>query len=582
MSAPIEYNINITGGAAGELGKIGAGFEGADKKGHKAAEGVKAFELETDKLKTTVGGLNINLSALTSGKGSVFAFDLAEGMHAAYEVVERVVEKVVDLGKEIVKTVAKTEDLNFALKADLGEELAEKIDKLGESFQRTTRFSASQVKSALLPLAEQGIKDVALLDTLATASADLAGRRNTGYAGFQAYLGALSDITLKGGAKIKGQLKELGIKPTEYYESLGSLLNTSSKQAEALAKSGKVANETLLSTAVHLVAVREGGKGIGENAMGSAATLGGLLDRLGNVPENLFEKLGDSKAISRVKEIVGDVLDRLSGPEGADLVERFADAMGEALDGIKGQDVVGALRTAGDLVVGITKGLGLAIQLLAKLGEEADRENEGLKGGKANLGGRQMSVHYDAQDLFKAHGRAPIGDQLRALIPIFGPDDDDVAIKQLARERGIVVGEGFSDGMIEGLKQQLATLGDAGAQTAQAVHEGAKGPEGMDAHSPSRKGMWLGAMYAQGVAQGMDGESGRLALSATQSIAQTVDVRGGGGAAGGAGVVFQPGAVVIQTRSGDARGIAQEVRIEMEKLVARAALGLGVPVGGPS
>jgi hypothetical protein len=113
--------------------------------------------------KANVGGFGLNLSALAKG-GSLFTFDLAEGAAVVLEVFEKigevikeVVEHVVELGIEMLKTAAKTQDLNLAVKLDVGEKGVAGIEKLTEGFESTSRFDANDIKAAMLPLLEQGV-----------------------------------------------------------------------------------------------------------------------------------------------------------------------------------------------------------------------------------------------------------------------------------------------------------------------------------------------------------------------------------------------------------------------------------------
>src|SRR5262249_29150556 len=172
---------------------------------------------------------------------------------------------------------ADTQDLDLAVKLDVGAVGVEGINKLAEGFESTSRFDAGDIRTAMLPLLEQGIKDTRLLDDMATAATDIAARRKGGIAEVQGALDAFQKIALKGEVDNRA-LRSLAIGEADFFKDLGGLLGVTSKQAEELTKAGKVKSQTLLSVALHQIAEREGGA-LGRATIDAGNTLNGMWAR---------------------------------------------------------------------------------------------------------------------------------------------------------------------------------------------------------------------------------------------------------------------------------------------------------------
>lgn len=331
----LEFKIELSGNFAGALEKNAQATEkseGATKKHRKEFE---LFEGEVGKASAGLGGFAINLEALGKG-GSLFTFDLAEGMRGALEVVHAVVEKIIDLGAEMIKAAGAAEDLNLAIKLDVGEEGIEKVDKLAESF-KGTRFSAKTIKESLLPILEEsGDEHADQWDDLVTAATDVATRRNTGQAGAKSALEALRGIEIQP-QRVRGALKELGIKQKDFYSDLGDLLGISAATAEKQTKAGQIKAQTLLSVALHQIAEREGGS-LGTATNEGSKTLGATLDRLGNLKESMFERLAGSEGMKSVQGFLDNFITTLEGPIGTDLVAKIGGAFSSLFGDLSGPD----------------------------------------------------------------------------------------------------------------------------------------------------------------------------------------------------------------------------------------------------
>ena len=348
----LEFKIELGGNFAGALQRGNHELGQTEKHAHGAGKELEFFEGELGKVQA--GALSLNFNAFKEG-GHFLQFDLAEGAKIAYEAIEKVVDVVLDLGKEIIKAAAGAEDLNLAIRLDVGEENEKGVDELAESF-RSSRFSPKAIKEALLPILEEsGAAHKDQWEDLTTAATDVATRRNSGVAGAKAALEALNEIELNP-QRLRGSLKSLGIKQLEFYQDLGSLLGTSEKQAEALTKAGRVKSQTLLSVALNQIAQREGGA-LGNATNEGSKTLGASLERLANLKDTLFERLAGSKGMGALQGALDTFVDTLEGPVGKDLVNEIDNAFVTLFGDLSGPQGAAKLREVIIQVTGDVKAM---------------------------------------------------------------------------------------------------------------------------------------------------------------------------------------------------------------------------------
>lgn len=343
----LEFKIDLSGNLVDALRKSGSELGKTGDSAKKAKHEFELFEAETGKLGGSLGGLEFNLSALAKG-GSLFTFDLAEGLKTALELVHKVVDTFVDLGKELIKTAASTQDLNLALELTTGKEGAKQFTELAESFARTTRFSAAQMKEAWLPLLDVGLKEPKLIDDLTTAATDIAARTHGGVAKVQEVLGSFRQMFLRDQIS-RGTFTSLGITQENFFKSLGKQLGVTAQEAEKMAKQHKVASDRLLNTALSEIAARQGGA-IGGGALAGRGTLGGTLEKLGQLKETLFEGVANSPGMQAVQGFLENFISVMSGDIGKDLVKTLSDAFTSLFGDLSGPDGLQKMKTVlGDI-----------------------------------------------------------------------------------------------------------------------------------------------------------------------------------------------------------------------------------------
>jgi hypothetical protein len=346
MPSPVEFQINILGNAAAQLGTNASAARAMDKgmtdatgstaKLEKALDGVggKAKEKRKDleEVNVELGKLGgFNFSAIAEG-GKFFTFDLAEGFRTAVEWAGELVEKLFDVSSEIVKVGGEAQDLNLAIKLKVGEGGAEQVEGLAGIFDGLTRFDDDVIKKGVLPLLDIGLNnDSGLLTDLATVAADLetrsAGRQKLGDT-----LQGFEQLARKGEVSPR-LLTPLGIGTKEYYETLAASLKTDVETAKKRATAGKVDQERLLQALVQTVANREGGA-IGGAALEGGQTLGASLQRLADLKDNLFKSVADSPGLKSVQSAIDAFVDFAKGPVGQGLLDKIAASIGKVADSV--------------------------------------------------------------------------------------------------------------------------------------------------------------------------------------------------------------------------------------------------------
>lgn len=318
MSNALEFQINLSGNFSAALEKSNKELQRTEQGAAGSRHELELFEAGVGSLSGGLGGLSFNLSALSKG-GSFFTFDLSEGIEKAIELVHRLIEGIVDLGEEMIQAAAGAQDLSLAIELDVGKDGAEQVDKLAASFGNSA-FSPKQIKEALLPILEEsGNTHSDQWNDLATAATDVATRRNIGVAGAKSALEALNDIELNP-QRLRGSLKDLGIKQFDFYKDLGDLRGISAKAAEAMVKSGQIKSDALLNIALHQIQEREGGS-LGNATNRGDETLGASLKRLATLKDTLFEGVAKSPGIKSVQHVLDHIQDVMtSGGAGGRLV----------------------------------------------------------------------------------------------------------------------------------------------------------------------------------------------------------------------------------------------------------------------
>lgn len=513
---PFEFQINLSGSLNSVLNQANKNLGDTEEKSKKAKKEIALFEGEIGKLGGTIGGLSLNFQALSKG-GPLFTFDLAEGLKSVLELGTKVVEKFVDLGREMVKTAGRAEDINLALKLNVGEEGAKQLEALSKEFAKFTRFSSEQVKQAWLPLTQAGMKEPQLLEDLTLAAGDVAARL-----GQESAFG--DTLHMFRAIKLKDQLPRqaftnLGLSYEEFYKDLGAQLNLSADAAAEYAKSHRTDAMAmrLINTAYNLIA-RRGGAAAGTDALQAGTTLGGEIARLDKAKETLFSGLANNPGMEQVKGVLHQWNDFLYGPAAQDLMNQLGTSAGKLFTTIFGQGQEGASKLESALR-GIVKGFDSFVDRFQKNWPDIRAGFDGL-----------LTVAQALASTLLAVGRvvakiAPALEWAASRSSLFGGMDDVSRgkLEALKAEQAI-------SGTV-GAPGQGVTLYDAGVDLGKDLEAGLRSPEALDAHSPSQKMIELGGDIADGLTIGVQGGRNPGA-SITYSPTINVNVTGAGSAEG--------------------------------------------------
>lgn len=481
-----------------------------------------AFKMDlAGTMKDVLGVLNKQLVSFDTGLGKVTAsigsfeksFAVVEGVKALGAAAQWAIGHIVELGKSLVGIVAKTQDLNLAARLQLGEGGAAMLQKVADSFGNT-RFDDDAIKHALLPLATAGIKDGETLDAIATAAIDISTRFNSGEAGFQAATEALGKIALKREASAKA-LEALGINEQDFLKTLAAQQGRTVETIKKQIADGKLSAPTLLNAALQSIADKQGGA-LGVAALEGGKTLGGTLQRLSNLPDNLFKQLADSPAIAKVQQSIEGIIDALAGERGSQLVAQLGSMLERVFNVITPERVLATFGFLLDTVEAIGQG----VMLMAKAFDVA---------GTA-LGETAAKIYLFAVNL------------------------------------GESIATGISEGIksaIDGVKNAVTSVGEGAVSTLKDI---------LGIHSPSRVFMELGSRTSEGFALGMtrsisDVEDAQRAMSAaavpsaqfTTGPQRAANSMFGAAASGGISI----GDIYVTTAATDAEGTALAVRREL-------------------
>jgi hypothetical protein len=316
----LEFRIELAGNFAGALEKSAQAADQATSATAKTRKETELFAAEIGNAKGELAGFTLDLQSFGKG-GSLFTFDLASGLRSAVDLAGALVGKIFDIGKEIAHVVAEKQDIDLAVRLNIGDEKAAAVDKLAERFESVTRFDAGDIKKALLPLLKQGFGDVDALGTVATIATDLAAKSAGGIGDVQQTIGAFAGIFQRGRLK-PAQLAQFGIVASDYFEQLGVSMGVSAAEAEKAAKSGKAGQDKLLAVVAQMVAAKQGGA-IGGTSLRADEKLGATLARLANLKNNFFERFAESPGLAKVQAAIESIVGAFKGDLGDKLAAGF-------------------------------------------------------------------------------------------------------------------------------------------------------------------------------------------------------------------------------------------------------------------
>lgn len=323
--------------------------------------------------------------------------------------------------------------------------------------------------------------------------------------------GALSEIVRRGEFDAR-KLSAFGLKEAEVLDVLGKATGKTHEQVKKLMQDGQIAGVDVGRAILQALATRSGGELGGASLVAGDTALEKIKDlkdagedllkdllieldpAIGSVVSSLTEQLGpDGMLGGEVKSLLSGIaegaksVDWVSGVSAMVSMLKFAVETTQTLVSAAGT-AFGAIKKVTD-VLGITDdteatnaALRTDVDVIASqmaLGDMANRRSVltemGLGRGKSSA-----QLLAELKDKFARAGGT------QAEVDAFSLSGDWSRF-------GALTG---------GIASAESTAKEAGARIGKAVVDGAKGPQGVDAHSPSRKFQEIGQMSAEGYARG--------------------------------------------------------------------------------
>lgn len=525
------------------LPKVASEAKAAGVASEKAGEGHKKHAKHAEGLTEALHNLvHRGMEPFIKQAENIAEFEIIRrGMDAILEAPEKMIEKVAELGEEALKAAAAAERMDLSFKLTLGAEGAENVLGWIDKIASKTEFTDDQLKGWSKELLNAGVK-ASDLDKFLAAGLDVAAKSPDKLAGMGNAINALTRAQLTG--RVEGRaLRGLSIGVDEL-RTLPQFKGLSAKALQAKMEQGSLKKEDLLA----LIAGPD--KQIGDLALKAGLTMEARLKNLQTLPEQFFQRLAESPAYDHLKDTLGGIFDALdpNSPRG----ERIFDSLDEAFTKIVG--VVADIdfdSIASTLANDVVPGMVAFLDMAKEVGEVFGVIGKGVE---------FISNTIDKIERFTGMTHEPTRAENRAADPVSAaladelkerlrrrragldaPDEGPLApgVDRLAARRRELEkstaeavpyeekGSLFTD-IMGGFSDPVGAAVNAGARIGRAVFDGARGPGGIDAHSPSKKFAELGEMAADGFAQGFDSDE-----TFAMPPARPGQMPAGGGGAGG-------------------------------------------------
>ncbi len=413
--------------------------------------------------------------------------DARENLEDFAEKGLRVVEVLADLGKEMIGAAAEAERVDISFGLLFGEKaggaLLDNLDQLRgfldiadnsmKSFASrlgTAGFAAKEIPKALAAAADIG--------------AILGGPQHADSA-----IGALERLQLSGEIN-KRVLMGLGVAPDEFGRRLGVMLGKGANEAMKAAEAGGVGREQLIEAVYQTIEAKTHGV-IGTAGLEAGRSVGALLSRVKELPEQYFEELRNGKGFSifrgflenvagllsprsdfgreisqQLDEIFGGtmrvIFGDISGPNGAQLMQQrirgILDTTQEWINKFDSDSISRGFDAIGQAASVLLDTLKLVASAVESIGTFSDKiagtkqeiyDSETGTTSRHQLGDKQ-TVEFSDDDKANLLYRA----NLPVLQRLFASDEtlDRAAFNQWMKETGIGGGEKLSEGANQSLE----------------------------------------------------------------------------------------------------------------------------------
>lgn len=282
---------------------IGAVDSGLKKVEHASGRASAGHEKHGKAAKHTEGILHHFLDA-TLGP---FAHKLKE--IAEFEFIRRGVDALIDAPKEafewfkelfgeMVKVASQAERTSKSFELLMGPSEGREMLEWTEKVSKFTEFTGAQLKGMEQSLAKVGFKGEGLKDAVA-AALDLAGFSGSGQEGAESAISALNMLKVSGKVGPR-QLKGFGISDEDFWKELSDRTGIGIQSLKKRIDEGKLDTQESIDALLSLVTKRTG-KDLGGVGFEMSKTMGAQMTHLKAAPEEMFEKMADTKGFAALK-----------------------------------------------------------------------------------------------------------------------------------------------------------------------------------------------------------------------------------------------------------------------------------------
>jgi hypothetical protein len=468
---------------------------------------------------------------------------IRKGVDMLIEAPMEALEKLKEIGEEIVMSAAKAERTEKAFGLMFGHEGAEEMLGYINKIRTSTEFTAEQLEGAVANLGKVGFKGKGLTRALSAAQ-DLAALNPDKAGGFSEAVMGL-DQAKRTGMVNNRTLRPLGIGENDFLKELskrtGKDLGTLKKQLAA----GKIDTEESLET-LYMMITKKTGKLLGGAGVEMSGTLGARLEHVGEIPELFYKRLATSPGLDILKDTLANVIE-IFDPS-SERGERIFEALDTAFTMVaKAASEIDVESIANTIEDGIVPAAEAFLGILKDMQDVVSPLVEGFKfiaGAVDKINPfSDASAGKDAEAWVRNPGLMAANENLRA----------QIRAQRLQDKMGLP--RNVYEGPLEqsGIDRLAAKQKEYGAKMGAAAVEGAKGPQGVDAHSPSKKFEYLGRMTGEGFARGIE-------ISAAGVDEAIGSMFGSTRMSGSAGSKVQIGDVTVQvTVSGGSSSTAEQI-----------------------
>lgn len=472
-------------------------------------------------------------------KGELAAHALEKGVELAYEGVKKIGEVMLDA----FKLSAKSERGGRVFENILGskEEKAEVIEYL-EKFSGLSEFTDDALKGVSAELLRVGLRGADYRNALG-AIVDVAAEAPDKMEGMSEAANAFSRIQLTGRVDSR-ILRGLRLNPHDVEKQLAEDLKLTPATIKKRLEEGTIKGTEAMGS-IFTVMERKTGKQLGEVGLGMADLVTAKLEKIADIPEEIFKSMKNTEGFKSISESLGGILEAF-GPESAtaqgirDGMSQLFDAVGKTIKEINwkevGDTIAYMVSATKDWIEPLTKVLGVmeklvgAVVSLPKMGNAI-----------GDWFARTLNPEIDQESMMDKERRENAQRKLERLNEAAWNDPE---VKALAKQSGVDL---------------------AGAQL-----EGAR--EKTDTHSPSKVWAKFGRDQAEGLALGMESSVPRVAV-ATDSMVPVPSLGSMGGASAGMGGFNAGGISIPMTfHVGGSGASADDIAREVSALVPSALL----------